>query len=105
MEEIKNVNIQDEDTENTTATEEADAEVVLESEEMVEVVLNENEDATAKKKDENEFEYTDGEMSGLTAEQRRRKEIFEKVTDGLLIALLASPVAVILYIFLWFIFR
>jgi hypothetical protein len=44
-------------------------------------------------------------MSGLTPEQRRRKEIFEKITDGILIALIASPIAVILYIFLWFILR
>ena len=105
MEDIKNVNIQDENTENVTETEVTETEVVLESEEMVEVVLNENEDATAVKKDEKEFEYTDSEMSGLTAEQRRRKEIFEKITDGILIALLVSPILVILYIFLWFILR
>lgn len=105
MEDIKNVNIQDENTENVTETEVTETEVVLESEEMVEVALNENEDATAVKKDENEFEYTDSEMSGLTAEQRRRKEIFEKITDGILIALLVSPILVVLYIFLWFILR
>jgi hypothetical protein len=102
MEDIKNVNIQDENNENTTT--EA-TEVVLESEEMVEVALNENENATAVTKDENESEYTDSEMSGLTPEQRRRKEIFEKITDGILIALIASPIAIILYIFLWFILR
>ena len=37
------------------------------------------------------------------AEKRRRREIWDKITTGIFIALLASPVAILLYIFLWFI--
>ncbi|MBQ9069782.1 MAG: hypothetical protein IJY23_00340 [Clostridia bacterium] len=95
MEEIKNENI----------NEESSAEIV-ESEEVLEVALaDDGEEAAPESKNENAFEYTDGEMSGLTETQRRRKMIFDKITTGILIALLASPVAIILYIFLWFIFR
>ena len=42
-------------------------------------------------------------LSGLTAGQRRRREIFDKLTTGLLILLMASPVAILAYIFIWFI--
>ena len=37
------------------------------------------------------------------AEKRRRREIWDKITTGIFIALLASPVIILLYIFLWFI--
>lgn len=39
-------------------------------------------------------------------EQARKKKIqaiWDKITTGLFIALLASPVAILLYIFLWFV--
>ena len=42
-------------------------------------------------------------LSGLTAGQRKRREIFDKITTGLLILLMASPVAILAYIFIWFI--
>ena len=47
----------------------------------------------------------DGGLSGLTEKQRRRKEFFDKVTTGLLILLLASPLAIVLYILIWFFMR
>ena len=37
------------------------------------------------------------------AKKKRRLEIWDKVTTGLFIALLASPVLILLYIFLWFV--
>ena len=51
------------------------------------------------------MEYTEAEMSGLTEQQRKKKEIFDKITTGILIALLCSPIAIVLYIFLWFLTR
>ena len=42
-------------------------------------------------------------LSGLTAGQRRRRNIFDKITTGLLVALMVSPVAILAYIFAWFI--
>ena len=45
----------------------------------------------------------------LTDEQIEKKRkwaaIWDKVTTGLLIFLMASPVFILAYIFLWFIFR
>ena len=102
MEELKDKNTVEEVNDN-------DVELV-ESEEVVEIALAENEveeDAvnTSNSDNENQFEYTEGEISGLTPQQKKRKEIFDKITTGILIALLASPVAIVLYIFLWFILR
>lgn len=36
------------------------------------------------------------------AKKRRRKEVLDKITTGLFIALLASPLAILLYIIIWF---
>ena len=96
MEDIKNENIE------TTADE-----VIVESEEVLEVALAEEAAAeeNAVSNSDNSFEYTDGELSGLTDKQKRRREIFDKITTGILIALLASPLAIVIYIFLWFILR
>lgn len=75
---------------------------IVESEDVVEVAIaNSTEDV----KESSGMEYTESEMSGLTEEQRRRKEIFDKITTGILIALLCSPVVIVLYIFLWFMLR
>ena len=88
MEENKNTNIED----------------VVESEEVMEVALdNAPESVEAVAEAEEGMVYTESEISGLTDEQRRRKEIFDKITTGILIALLCSPVAIILYIILWFV--
>ena len=45
----------------------------------------------------------DQEFAAEQAAKRKRLEIWDKVTTGLFIALLASPVLILLYIFLWFI--
>ena len=45
----------------------------------------------------------DQEFADEQAEKRRRREIWDKITTGIFIALLASPVIILLYIFLWFI--
>ncbi|MBQ3016358.1 MAG: hypothetical protein IJD79_06225 [Clostridia bacterium] len=75
---------------------------VVESEDVVEVALAESaEDAAVSEG----MEYTEAELSGLTDKQKKRREIFDKITTGLLIALLCTPVAIIIYIFLWFILR
>ena len=96
MEEIRNDNINDEVTSE-----------IVESEEVLEVALAEENEATEPEvtKDGLTDYYTDGEISGLTDAQKRRKMIYDKITTGILIALLASPIAIVLYIFLWFIFR
>ena len=45
----------------------------------------------------------------LTDEQLAKKKkwaaVWDKITTGILILLMASPVAILAYIFLWFIFR
>ena len=52
------------------------------------------------------YELTaDGEMSGLTEAQRRRAEIFDKITTGILAFLLASPFLILAYILLWFLLK
>ena len=58
------------------------------------------ENAPAEEKIENDF--TEYEISGLTPAQRRRNEIFDKITTGILILLMASPVLILAYIFIWF---
>lgn len=45
----------------------------------------------------------DQEFAEEQAKKKRIKEILDKVTTGLFIALLASPFAILLYIFLWFV--
>ena len=61
--------------------------------------------------EEKNYDYTGAEVQKIVideefaAEQARKKKIkenWDKVTTGLFIALLASPVAILLYIFLWF---
>jgi len=37
--------------------------------------------------------------------KRRRNAIWDKITTGILIALMASPIAILVYIFLWFILK
>lgn len=73
---------------------------IVESEEVMEVALADSEETPETSEG---MEYTESEMSGLTEQQRKRKEIWDKVTTGLLIALLCSPFAILLYIFIWFI--
>ena len=45
----------------------------------------------------------------LTDEQiekkKKRAAIFDKITTGLLILLMVTPVLILAYIFMWFIFR
>ena len=45
------------------------------------------------------------ELSGLTAAQRKRQAIFDKITTGILILLMASPFIILVYLFLWFIVK
>lgn len=61
--------------------------------------------------EEKNLDYTGAEVKEIQIDQafaeeqarkKRVKEIWDKVTTGLFIALLASPIAVLLYIFLWF---
>ena len=39
------------------------------------------------------------------AKKKKVAAVVDKITTGILIALLISPIAILLYIFLWFIFR
>lgn len=61
--------------------------------------------------EEKQLDYTGAEVKEIVIDQafadeqakkKRMREIWDKVTTGLFIALLASPVAILLYIFLWF---
>ena len=61
---------------------------------------------------EKQLDYTGAEVQEINIDQefaeeqarkRRMREIWDKVTTGLFIALLASPFAILLYIFLWFV--
>lgn len=88
MEDIKN--------QNNEATE------GIQSGEIMEVALA---DSAEENTESVGMEYTEAEMSGLTEQQRKKKEIFDKITTGILIALLCSPIAIVLYIFLWFLTR
>ena len=115
MDEIMN-NVNDINEEATEVTEEAAVEETVEapaeetataeateiaddfSEDVMEVALSVDENG-------NLIEKQEEELSGLTEKQKRRKMIFDKITTGILIFLLASPVLILLYIFLWFIFR
>lgn len=45
----------------------------------------------------------DQEFAEAQARKKKVQQIWDKVTTGLFIALLASPLAILLYIFLWFI--
>ncbi len=71
-------------------------------EEVIEVVMAED---GAEVNEEGGMQYTESELSGLTEKQRRMNYIFDKITTGILILLLLSPIAILSYIFLWFIFR
>lgn len=89
MEENKNTALEDEKV--SDAIEETDA-------------AEENE--AGGEVEELKYEITpDGELSGLTAAQRKRAEIFDKITTGILAFLLCSPVLILAYILLWFIFK
>ena len=61
--------------------------------------------------EEKNVDYTGAEVKEIQIDQafaeeqarkKRVKQIWDKVTTGLFIALLASPIAILLYIFLWF---
>ena len=95
MSDIKNDNI-----EETNETEEI-LEVAL-AEDVLESTADEN---AAEENNAIIFTDKDGGLSGLTEKQRRRNYIFDKITTGILILLLISPIAILSYIFLWFIFR
>ena len=62
--------------------------------------------------EEKNYDYTGAEVQEIhidqafadeQAKKKRVREIWDKVTTGLFIALLASPIAILLYIFLWFV--
>ena len=61
--------------------------------------------------EEKQLDYTGAEVQEIQIDQafaeeqakkKRVKEILDKITTGLFIALLASPVIILLYIFPWF---
>ena len=45
------------------------------------------------------------ELSGLTEAQRKRNAIFDKITTGILILLMASPFLILVYLVLWFVMK
>jgi len=95
MSDIKNDNI-----EETNETEEI-LEVAL-AEDVLESTAGEN---AAEENNAIIFTDKDGGLSGLTEKQRRRKEIFDKFTTGLLVFLMCSPFLIVLYILIWFFLR
>lgn len=93
MSDIKNENIEE-------TVEEA-----VEVEEELEVALSEEAlEASADGGDQTMIEYVDkdGGLSGLTDKQRRRKEIWDKITTGILIFLMCSPFLIVTYLLIWF---
>ncbi|MBE6536553.1 MAG: hypothetical protein E7673_01230 [Ruminococcaceae bacterium] len=83
-------------------------EEIVESEEQLAVALSEEAlEATSDNGETVMIEYfdKDGGISGLTDKQRRRKEIWDKVTTGILIFLMSSPILIVGYILLWFFLR
>lgn len=61
--------------------------------------------------EEKNYDYTgeevkeikiDQEFADEQAKKKRIQEIWDKITTGLFIALLASPVLILAYIFFWF---
>lgn len=89
MSDIKNENIEE----------------IVESEEVLEVALAEESTEESTNSTAIEYRDKDGSLSGLTDKQRRRKEIWDKVTTGILIFLMASPLLIVSYILLWFFLR
>lgn len=62
--------------------------------------------------EEKQLDYTGAEVKEIEIDQtfaeeqakkRRVREIWDKVTTGLFIVLLASPIIILFYIFLWFV--
>ncbi len=88
MSDIKNENIEE----------------TVELEEELAVALSEEVLESGAEGEQTMIEYhdKDGGLSGLTDKQRRRKEIWDKVTTGILIFLLCSPVIILTYLLLWF---
>ena len=82
-------------------------EVAVTEEVLKDALAEDTLEATSEENDGEKIIYTDkdGGLSGLTEKQRRRKEIFDKITTGLLIFLLCSPLIIILYILIWFFLR
>lgn len=83
-------------------------EAAVEVEEELAVALSEEAlEATGDNGEPKMIEYIDkdGGLSGLTDKQRRRKEIWDKVTTGILIFLMSSPFLIVTYILLWFFLR
>jgi ABC-type dipeptide/oligopeptide/nickel transport system permease component len=39
------------------------------------------------------------------AKKKKRNEIFDKITTGILIALMATPILILAYIFSWFMMK
>ena len=89
---------------NINTSEEIKAEELIEAVEDT-VAEAEIEAAEASPEQPLDSDYTEFEISGLTPAQRRRREIYDKITTGILILLMASPLLILLYIFLWFVLR
>ena len=75
-------------------------------EQLVETVaeIDSVDESSAQPEEHLSYEITaDGEMSGLTEQQRKRAEIIDNITTALLILILIAPFAILLYILLWFV--
>ena len=75
-------------------------------EQLVETVaeIDSVDESNAQPEEHLSYEITaDGEMSGLTEQQRKRAEIIDNITTALLILILIAPFAILLYILLWFV--
>lgn len=75
-----------------------------EIENAVEEAIEAKEEAPAEEKKvivgsgDYELRYTDEEL----ARKKKIREVWDKITTGLLIFLMASPILILLYIFIWF---
>ena len=102
---MEDQNVINEEVTEQVAANEAEVAEVAEAEQTAEVAEVAEAEQTAEVENTEVSADDYYELSGLTPGQKKRREIFDKITTGILILLMCSPVLILLYIFLWFIFR
>ena len=101
--EIKEMNNAEEVVTEETVVEEAVAEEVAKEEpEVINAQVPDLEEVATEVEAVDTRDYELRVSDEEKAKKKKRQEIWDKITTGLFIVLLASPVLILLYIFLWF---